>query len=118
MFHASRPTVGHDSIKVSTAIHSFRTMFQLLPLKLFSDIYDATTTYCENVRMKHLFPANLVVGDIMLAEANVVRHETARARGRASGAWKVHFHLLSVSKLASRVVVKEEHISNNFPLSL
>lgn len=68
--------------------------------------------------MKRLTPADLVVGDIVLAEAKVVRHEAARLPGRAWSGWRVHFQLVSVSKLASRVVVKEERISNKFPLSL
>ncbi|KAL1940980.1 hypothetical protein VTO73DRAFT_7616 [Trametes versicolor] len=80
-------------------------------IKVFSEIYDATSAYTSRASMRQITPRELVIGDVVLVEAKVIRRNIAtRSRGAATKwqAWQVGFALQSISKLVPRITVKKE----------
>lgn len=69
--------------------------------------------------MKTLSQGALVVGDLVLVEANITRRDVGRRRAsRGWTTWAVEFTLQSISRLVPRVLVKKEVADDSFALSL
>ncbi|KAH9852848.1 hypothetical protein C2E23DRAFT_868384 [Lenzites betulinus] len=95
VFHASRSSKGSEVIE------------------LFPNIYDATETYKAKSAMMRLSPRDLVVGDIVLVEATVIRRSVRRGKAQEWSYWDVEFQLDAISRLLPRLRIKKEDTGDN-----
>ncbi len=72
--------------------------------------------------MRRITPRELVIGDVVLVEARIIRRNIAtrpRAAATKWQAWQVGFALQSISKLVPRITVKKEvELDDGFALSM
>lgn len=68
--------------------------------------------------MPRLSPRDLVIGDIVLVEATVVRRSLRRGKAREWTHWAIEFHLDAISRIMPRFRMKKEDISDDFPSAL
>ncbi len=72
--------------------------------------------------MRKITPRELVIGDVVLVEAKVMRRNLSMRRTPISAkwqAWRVEFALHSISKLVPRITMRSKPPPDNqFPLSM